>query len=139
MAGKDGPFRCPDGPRVLTVAADAKMVFDALREEIEKRIREDGDLRPISGFASKLPGVVVRIALAFEAMENPNAKVIRVETMSAACSWAPFLIAHFRGVLFDAKESEEHGLLAGCLRQSSAIVSASFRRRRCLIFSIPRR
>ena len=55
-------------PRVLGLTAEAKAVFDVLRAEVEGRPGPNGDLRPICGFGSKLPGVMARMALAFEAI-----------------------------------------------------------------------
>ena len=117
----DGPIRSKSAPHVMHLAPDAVATFDALRLDVENRISETGDLRPICGFASKLPGVVARIALTFEAMQDPTAKVISAATMLAAVEWAPFLIGHFRAVLGDAGESPERRharrLLATIVRQ----------------------
>jgi hypothetical protein len=89
------------------VAPDAESVSDGLRKDVEGRLGEVGDLRPISGFASKLPGVIARIALAFEAMQDPAAPTVSAATMRAAMEWAPFLLAHFRAVLGDASEGDD--------------------------------
>ena len=103
----DGPTRHEGAPHVLRLAPDALTLFDVLRLELESRIGEGGDLRPISGFVSKLPGVVARVALALEALRDPAAEFITGETMRAACAWSPVLLAHFRAVLGDAAESAE--------------------------------
>ena len=99
-----------------------------LRADIERRIGESGDLRPICGYASKLPGVVARLALTFEAMQDPAAKCITADTMRAACEWAPFLLAHFRAVLGTAAEGDHvklaRRLLAHVKRKNLAELSA---------------
>ncbi|MCU0791933.1 MAG: YfjI family protein [Opitutaceae bacterium] len=101
-----GPVRCEVGPRVLRLTPEASDAFDALRLDLESRIGETGDLRPVSGFASKLPGVVARIALVMQAMQDPSAERITGETMRAACEWAPFLLGHFRSILGDAGDGD---------------------------------
>ena len=51
-------------PHILRLTPEALAAFDVLRADLESRIGEGGDLRPVCGYASKLPGVVARIALA---------------------------------------------------------------------------
>jgi hypothetical protein len=102
-----GPARSEAAPHVVLLAPEAVAILDGLRADIERRIGEAGDLRPICGFASKLPGVVARLALTFEAMQDARAGEVTAETMRAACGWAPFLLAHFRFVLGDAAASDE--------------------------------
>ena len=117
----EGPTRYEAAPHIMHLASDAVPIFDGLRADVESRIGEGGDLRPICGFASKLPGVVARIALTVQAMQDPTADVITAETMRAACAWSPFLLAHFRAVLGDAGQSQERRharrLLAAIVRQ----------------------
>ena len=97
-----GPTRCEKPTRIVPMSTDAEDVFRGLWESIEARIGPDGDLRPVCGFAGKLPGVIARIALTLEAMQDPAAAFITADTMRAACEWAPFLLAHFRAVLGNA-------------------------------------
>lgn len=103
----DSPCRCEQPARVLTLDPDAHVAFCALRKDIESKLSDGGELRPISGFASKLPGVVARLALGFQLMESITSAVVRAPAMVAACAWAPFLIGHFRAVLKDADERPE--------------------------------
>jgi hypothetical protein len=100
----------------MRLKPEASTVFDVLRADLESRIGEGGDLRPVCGYASKLPGVVARIALTLEAMQDPAAEFITADTMRAACEWAPFLLAHFRAVLGDAAEGDEVKLARRLLR-----------------------
>ena len=123
-----GPARHPTGPRILSLAPDAVASFDAMRAGLEARIGEGGDLRPVCGFVSKLPGVVARVALALEALGDPAAERITGETMRAAVAWAPFLLAHFRAVLGEAAEAPEtklaRRLLGAIKRHALAELSA---------------
>jgi hypothetical protein len=116
----DGPTRHEDPPRIMRLTPDAEKAFDVLRADLEGRIGEGGDLRAICGFASKLAGVVARLALTMEAMQDPAAEFITGDTMRAAVTWAPFLLAHFRSVLGDAGASDEtktaRRVLAWCKR-----------------------
>jgi hypothetical protein len=100
----------------MRLTPDALTVFDVLRADLESRIGEGGDLRPVCGFASKLAGVVARLALTMQAMQDPAAVHITGETMQAACEWAPVLLAHFRAVLGDAAEPDEVKLARRLLR-----------------------
>jgi hypothetical protein len=124
----DGPTRSEAGPHIMRPTPDAGRIFDGLRKDIESRICEGGDLRPVCGYASKLPGVIARIALNLEAMQDPAAEFITADTMRAACEWAPFLLAHFRAVLGDAAEGDEvklaRRLLAQVKRKNLAELSA---------------
>jgi hypothetical protein len=102
-----GPVRLSSGPRVLRLDPAAVASFDALRADLESRSGEGGDLRPVCGFVSKLPGVVARIALALESLRDPSAERITGETMRAAVAWASPLLGHFRAILGDAAEAPE--------------------------------
>jgi hypothetical protein len=125
----DGPARCEKETRIVRMSTEAEAVFCELWKSIEARIGPDGDLRPVSGFAGKLPGVIARIALTLEALGNPDAERITGETMRAACEWAPFLIAHYRHVLGDAAEPAEvklaHRLLRLIKKHGHAELSAN--------------
>jgi hypothetical protein len=103
----DGPARHEGLPGIVRLTPDAEKAFDVLRLNLESRISESGDLRSVCGYVSKLPGVIARIALTFEALQDPGSEYITCETMTAACEWAPFLIAHFRHVLGTAAEGDE--------------------------------
>ncbi len=103
LAG-EGPVRCQKAARILTLDPDAHEAFCGLRAGIESRLKKDGDLRPISGFASKLPGVVARLALGFQLMGGTDSQAVSLSVIKAACAWAPFLIGHFQSVLGYASE-----------------------------------
>ncbi len=128
MLTPDGPARCERPPNVLRLAHDAEAVFDALRLDLESRIGEGGDLRPVCGFASKLPGVIARLALTMQAMQDPEAERITRETMQAACGWSAFLLGHSRVVRGDAAEGDDvklaRRLLAAIKRHELAELTA---------------
>jgi hypothetical protein len=105
----DGLLRHDQPARILTLEPAADELFCALRADIEPRLKERGDLRPISGFASKLPGDIARIALAFQLMCDVTSAAVTGPIMKAACEWAPYLIAHHQGVLGSASEGPELG------------------------------
>lgn len=108
IIGADGkPCACTSETRLVRLDDEAAAALLQLRADLEPRLRPDGDLRPISGFANKLPGQCVRIALAFALLADPQAEVIDGATMRAACAWAPWLIAHHRAVLGDAAAPRE--------------------------------
>ena len=117
----ESPMRCEQPARVLSLDRDTHDAICALRSDVEAKLKDGGELRPISGFASKLPGVVARIALAFQLMEDTAAPALRAPAMQAACAWAPFLTAHFRAVLGDAGERPER-------RHARRVVDAMRRR-----------
>ncbi len=104
ILSQGSPERCDTGPQILDLDPAAHQIFSALRQDIEGRLKEDGDLRPIQGFASKLPGDIARIALCLELMQDPHATVVSGITMTAACKWAEFLIAHHKTALGQASE-----------------------------------
>lgn len=58
------------------------------------------------GFASKLPGVIARVALNLQAMQDPKSERITGETMRAAVEWAPVFLGHFRSVMGEASETD---------------------------------
>lgn len=127
ILGAKGPTRCEITPRVLRLSPDAVPILDELRADLESRVGEGKDLRPVSGFVSKLPGVVGRISLALEAMQDTNAEEISADTMRAAVAWAPVLLGHFRAELGEAAEPPEvklaRRLLAALKRHALAEIS----------------
>lgn len=67
-------------------------------------MRPDADLAPLTGFASKMPGMVARVALALHVLEKSEANLMELATIRAACAWAEFLFGHARVVRGDAAE-----------------------------------
>jgi len=103
VVGPDGPMRCALSVRVLRLTSEARAILLDLRTALEPRLSPDGgDLHRLAAFASKLPGAVARIALAFQALEDAQAEVVGADCMRAACAWAPFLLAHAESVMGEA-------------------------------------
>jgi len=100
------PARSGATPKIIRPAAPAAACFLALRLDVEARCKPDADLAPLAGFASKMPGMVARIALAFHVLEDPTRETMGLPTMKAACAWAQFLFAHACAVRGDAAEGE---------------------------------
>lgn len=61
-----------DSPRVLLVAGDALDLFTGFRERIEREQRDGGALEDMRGWASKAPGLVLRIAGVLALAESAN-------------------------------------------------------------------
>lgn len=101
-----GPVRSDAAPKMVGLSEEAASCLLKAREELEAGMRPDAALAPIAGFCSKLPGMIVRIALALHVLENPDSETIELATMKAACAWIPFLIEHTRAVRGEAAESE---------------------------------
>lgn len=89
-------------PQVVTFTAEARAEFERFLETHELRLAEDGDLRSILAFGSKLPGLLVRIALNFAVLRSRSCPVIDKECICAAMEWGHFLIDHFRFAVGEA-------------------------------------
>jgi hypothetical protein len=128
VIGPDGAMRANVMPGVLTLDAEAHEVLLRLRANLEPRLDpQGGDLHRIAAFASKLPGMIARIALSFQAMADPEAKTISGDCMRAACEWGPFLLAHHQATVDGACEpyNRRHArrLINAILRGRASIVS----------------
>lgn len=117
-----GPTRSETAPRIVRPDTQAAACLLKFRCEVEARCKPNADLAPVAGFASKMPGMVARIALAFHVLENPDAETMALATMQAACAWAPLLFAHARAVRGDAAEGEN-------VRQARRLLAAIQRHR----------
>lgn len=89
-------------PVVVNFTNEARTEFEGFLQAHESRLGEDGDLRPILSFGSKLPGVLVRLALNFAVLRSRSCPIIDKECVGAAMEWAPFLIDHFRFAVGEA-------------------------------------
>jgi hypothetical protein len=124
----NGPARSESPARIVRPDQEAAACLRALRQQLESRMKPAADLAPLAGFASKLPGQVVRIALAFHVLGNVDSETLTLPTMQAACAWAPFLIEHARAVRGNAAEGETvreaRRLLAAIKRHGHQSVTA---------------
>lgn len=80
----------------IRLSKRAGSLLTAFRTEHEPRLDEEtGDLAHIASWASKLPGLLVRIATLFSLFEKPSASaLVSGEAMKAALALAPYLIEH---------------------------------------------
>jgi hypothetical protein len=72
-------------------------VLQAFRKNLEGRQKPDGDLADgaiFSGWASKLPGNLTRIAALFALMRNPATQQVTSADMKAAVALGDYFIAH---------------------------------------------
>ncbi|HEU4407695.1 MAG TPA: YfjI family protein [Polyangiaceae bacterium] len=121
-------------PYELALTEGALTVRDSFAEEVEARLAIDGDLRVVADWASKLPGMVVRLAgivhLAEHAPEGARAfqQPISESTMAAAVRIGSFAIPHALAA---------HELLAGStLEDDAAYVVSAIRKAGWTEFSL---
>jgi len=75
----------------------------------------------IEGWASKLPGAIVRIAALYELAANPSAIVVSSENIKAALALAPFLLEHaLQALSAPAQEQPQHKLLVYLVEKQEA-------------------
>lgn len=98
-------------PRVLAVDPDAAEALDAFRAEIEPTMLEGGDFHHASGWASKAPGFVVRIAAVMTLIGNPDSDTIDAETMTRAATIGRWAVAHAKRV-FSSSDADADTAIA---------------------------
>lgn len=86
-------------PHVLTLDPQARATFAAFVDHLEPQLGGDGAMESMTDWGGKLAGAIARIAgllhLATRAhMANPWEAPVHGDTMQAAVSLAPYLIAH---------------------------------------------
>ena len=80
------------------------------------------NLLPIQGWASKLPGSLVRIAALYELAANPQSSVVSAESMKAAVALAPYLQEHALKALTAALQDQPiNKLLAHLVEKQEAV------------------
>src|SRR5665811_2106672 len=87
-----------DKARVLSIDGTARVEWAEFADAIEHRLREDGDLRLLAGWASKAAGAVARIAGCLHAAEHahstPDGAPIAPETVKAAVEIVDYFVQH---------------------------------------------
>lgn len=87
-----------DKARVLSIDGTARVEWAEFADAIEHRLREDGDLRLLAGWASKAAGAVARIAGCLHAAEHahstPDGAPIAPETVKAAVEIVDYFVHH---------------------------------------------
>lgn len=107
VVGSSGVVRHDGGPRVLPVDPDARLLMNEMRSDTEAKLAKGAALGDFRGFGSKLPGAILRIALAFQVLQDPESTSVGVPAVKAALAWVPFLVGHYRSSLGHAAESPE--------------------------------
>ena len=84
---------CYDMPvRQLRLESNAYALWRDYSERLESSLVTD--LLPVQGWASKLPGQLVRVAALYELAANPKTDSVSADSMRAALALAPYLQAH---------------------------------------------
>jgi hypothetical protein len=78
----------------ITLAHGARALLDALRAELEPRLAEDGDLRPVADWIARHAGRVARVAGLLHLAEHPLTAPIAEATMRDARRIGDYLLAH---------------------------------------------
>ena len=94
-------------PVMLTLANDAKPVWIAFADHIEKLQREGGDLYPIKGFASKAAEHAARIAGVLAVFEEPEATEIQVDAVNGGIVIAQYYIGEALRLFHSASDDQE--------------------------------
>jgi hypothetical protein len=93
-------------PRILRLSPDAKTLQTNFADHVERQIGPDGELKPISGLANKLPEHAARVAGVLTVFESPNAREISPECMARgivlAQHYAGEALRLFQGAKIDA-------------------------------------
>jgi hypothetical protein len=78
--------------RQLRLESNAYALWRDYSEQLESSLVTD--LLPVQGWASKLPGQLVRVAALYELAANPKTDSVSADSMRAALALAPYLQAH---------------------------------------------
>jgi hypothetical protein len=124
LAPKLGGDGCIE-PRVLAVTPEARDALDAYRAALEPRLAPDGDLGAVADWASKLAGLVVRLAanlhLADPATDPADPPPIAVGTIERAMTLGDYFREHallaFRAMRQDANAENAADVLAWLRRR----------------------
>ena len=94
-------------PRILRLSNDARTMLINFADQIEEQLGPDGELKPISGLANKLPEHATRLAAVLTMFADPDAKQICVEAVENAIKltrhYADEALRLFAGAKIDAK------------------------------------
>ncbi len=83
-----------DRPGVLRVHVEPLAMFREFAQSVEERLKEEGDLEELPGWASKLPGLVLRIAGVLAIAERPEAPEIDNKVMGNAIALGRYFLDH---------------------------------------------
>jgi hypothetical protein len=106
--------------RQVTIEQSGYQLLRDFQEALEPQLITN--LLPIQGWASKLPGALVRIAALYELAANPRATLVSCENIKAAIALAPYLQAHALQALTTAAEDQPmHKVLAYLVAKQEAL------------------
>jgi Protein of unknown function (DUF3987) len=80
-------------PRVLPLAADARKLWIAFADAIERQIAPEGALSPVKGIANKLPEHAARLAAVMALVSDADTTEISAEQMAAGITLAQHYVA----------------------------------------------
>jgi hypothetical protein len=106
--------------RQLVIEPNGYQLLRDFQESLEPQLITN--LLPIQGWASKLPGSLVRIAALYELAANPSASSVSSDNIKAAIALAPYLQAHALQALSAALEDQPmHKVLAYLVTKQEAL------------------
>jgi replicative DNA helicase len=102
----------PEQPHAVAFSQEAAAEYAALFDNIEPRLRPDGDLHPMRGWACKLVGKIVRIAALLHLMDcrresAPWTISLSGEAFRRAARLTEYLIEHARRALCLMRQSPQ--------------------------------
>jgi hypothetical protein len=80
-------------PRVLRLAADARKLWIAFADSIERQLAPEGPLAPVKGIANKLPEHAARLAGVLALVSDVDTSEIPAELMAAGITLAQHYVA----------------------------------------------
>ncbi len=108
--------------RQITIEPNGYQILRDFQEALEPQLITN--LLPVQGWASKLPGALVRIAALYELAANPQASSVSSESIKAAVALAPYLQDHALQALTTAAEDQpSHKLLTYLVTKQEALES----------------
>jgi hypothetical protein len=94
----------------LTLSQDALVRFTAFRTSWEPRLLSE--LRSLSGWGSKFPGMVLRIASLFALLRNPRTTEVELGDLNSALTLVPYYVEHRKQLFPKGSTSRSENLLA---------------------------
>lgn len=121
-------------PHIIRPDRNALTVLDELRSQVEKSMREGGELIGIRDWSLKLPGAVVRIAGILHGLEHAESGrlgdiPLSAETMTTAVVLGQYLIEHAKAALFEIGADPSIGMARRLLDWMKVCKLRTFTRR----------
>ena len=102
----------------LTLSKETKDRFTAFRTSWEPRLQSE--LRAVSGWGSKFPGMVIRIAALFALLGNPRTTQIELRDLNSALSMITYYTEHRKKLFSKHLGSRDQIVLARLVDNGSA-------------------